>query len=144
MALGGSDGHESYDTERRVVVRSLEDVPAARRAAQAAARAAGLCKADVAVVALIASELATNLARYAPGGALAAGPLGARCMRIVAEDDGPGIDEPARALVDGYSTGGGLGGGLGTVRRLTDRFDLRTSSGGTRIEVMKCCAHPTR
>ena len=143
MALSGGDGHETAGGERQVVVWCLDDVPTARRAAQAAARAAGLCAVDVATVALVASELAANLARYAPGGALTAGPFGECCMRIVAEDDGPGIDEPVQALEDGYSTGGGLGGGLGTVRRLTDRFELRTSSGGTRIEVVKCCMHRT-
>lgn len=128
---------------QQIVVRTLADVPMARRAAESVARAAGLCAADVAVVAVAASELATNLARYAPGGTLLAAPDGPGSLRLVSEDAGPGIADPSAALRDGYSTGGGLGHGLGAVRRLMDHFALRTSPTGTTIETWKCCAHRT-
>ncbi len=126
-----------------VAVRDLHDVPQARRAAADTARAAGMCALDVSIVALVASELATNLARYAPGGALSSEAVG-QCVYLESRDAGPGIIDPAAALVDGFSTGGGLGLGLGTMKRMMDDFTLNTSPAGTTIKVHKCCAHTTR
>jgi anti-sigma regulatory factor (Ser/Thr protein kinase) len=125
------------------VVFALTDVPTARRAIETAARAAGLCAADVADVGLAAAELASNLARYAPGGVLLTTPASMHCLRLVSADNGPGITDVEAALRDGYSTGGSLGCGLGAVRRLMDHFDLQTSPAGTRIETYKCCTHRT-
>jgi serine/threonine-protein kinase RsbT len=93
-------------------------------------------------VALVASELATNLARYAPGGVLSS--RGAdRCVYLESRDLGPGILQALEAQEDGFSTGGGLGIGLGTIKRMTDTFQLDTSPSGTILKVRKCCAHVT-
>ena len=127
----------------KVAVRDVHDVPQARRAAEAAARGADMCALDVSIVALVASELATNLARYAPGGTLSSETVG-RCVYLESRDDGPGIAHPAEALRDGFSTGGGLGVGLGAMKRMMDGFSLDTSPAGTTIRVHKCCAHGTR
>jgi serine/threonine-protein kinase RsbT len=118
-------------------------VPRARRAAVDAARGAGMCALDVSIVALVASELATNLARYAPGGTLSSRAVG-QCIYLESRDAGPGIGRPAEALADGFSTGGGLGLGLGTVKRMMDGFTLDTSPLGTTIKAHKCCMHATR
>lgn len=123
-----------------IAVRDLHDVPQARRAAEAAARGAGMCALDVGIVALVASELATNLARHAHGGVLSS-ESGERCVYLVSHDQGPGIVNSMMALEDGYSTGGGLGIGLGAIRRLMDTFQLDTSAAGTSLKVGKCCAH---
>ena len=126
-----------------VAVRDMHDVPRARRAAEEAARSAGMCVLDVGIVAIVASELATNLARYAPGGTLSSAGHG-HCVYLESRDAGPGIGRPAEALVDGFSTGGGLGIGLGAMKRMMDGFSLDTSPAGTTIRVHKCCAHGTR
>ena len=125
-----------------VAVRDLHDVPQARRAAEEAARRAGMCALDVSIIALVASELATNLARYAPGGTLSSSGVD-RSVYLESHDAGPGIIDPAESLRDGFSTGGGLGLGLGTMKRMMDSFSLATSPEGTTIKVHKCCAHST-
>jgi serine/threonine-protein kinase RsbT len=58
-------------------------------------------------------------------------------IEVVSQDAGPGIADIARALEDGYSTGGGLGDGLPAVRRLMDEFDIRSGPEGTRIVTRK-------
>jgi serine/threonine-protein kinase RsbT len=53
-------------------------------------------------------------------------------------DNGPGIADVTLALTDGYTTGNGLGLGLGGARRLVDEFDIRTAPGqGTTVTVVK-------
>jgi serine/threonine-protein kinase RsbT len=128
--------------EVKVAVRDQHDVPQARRAAEDAARRAGMCMLDVGVIALVASEMATNLARYAPGGTLSSSGVDC-CVYLESRDAGPGIIDPVVALQDGFSTGGGLGLGLGTMKRMMDSFSLATSPDGTTIKVHKCCAHST-
>ena len=55
-------------------------------------------------------------------------------LEIEVSDDGPGIGDLERALADGYSTAGGLGQGLGAVRRLSDEFEIASRpGGGTRV-----------
>ena len=126
-----------------IAVHTVYDIPTARRAMKTVAQKAGLCVADVAVVALCASELAANLARYAAGGRLIGAQREAKCMILRSQDQGAGIPDIEAAMVDGFSTGGGLGGGLGTVYRLMDTFRIESSSTGTTIEATKCCQHRT-
>ena len=54
-------------------------------------------------------------------------------LRLTFSDQGPGIDDVAKALTDGYSTGGGLGLGLSGARRLSNEFSIDSAPGqGTR------------
>lgn len=87
--------------------------------------------------ALIVSELATNLVKHATHGemllrALALDGLEPDGIEIVALDRGPGLD-PARSKIDGFSTTGTLGHGLGAAERQADGFDLYTYKTGTVI-----------
>ena len=123
-----------------VLVARREDVPRARRAARALAAAQGFGAADAESVSLAATELATNLVRYARGGSLTltpvAGPAGAG-VQIESRDAGPGIADLASALQDGFSTGGGLGSGLPGLRRLMDEFAVESGAAGTTIVARK-------
>jgi serine/threonine-protein kinase RsbT len=86
--------------------------------------------------ALAAIELATNLARYASDGYLVFSTIDAhrgRAVQVESHDDGPGIEDIGRAMCDGFSTGGGLGSGLPSVRRLLDEIDVASSAEGTRV-----------
>ena len=57
-------------------------------------------------------------------------------LRIVFEDHGPGISDLDLAMKDGYSTGDGLGLGLGGSRRLVDQFEITSRLGeGTRVMI---------
>ena len=121
-------------------VTSRVDAEQARREAHALAVALGFSVQGAAAVALAAVELATNLLRYARGGEIrisAIEGIRGKGMQLESHDAGPGIAEIDRALQDGYSTGGGLGGGLPAVRRLTDEFELHTGPGGTHVVARK-------
>ena len=59
-------------------------------------------------------------------------------LRIAFCDKGPGIPDVQLALTDGYTSGGGLGHGLGGARRLVDDFDIRTAVGqGTTVTIAR-------
>ncbi|EYD71111.1 SpoIIE family protein phosphatase [Limimaricola hongkongensis] len=104
-------------------------VAEARRLARGLADAAGLATDRAEAMAIVVTEMATNLLRHARSGQLllqvqpAAGPR----VAVAAIDAGPGIPDIDRALADGYSTGSSAGGGLGAMRRLADSFDIRSA-----------------
>jgi serine/threonine-protein kinase RsbT len=59
-------------------------------------------------------------------------------LRLVFEDQGPGIPDIARALTDGFTTGGGLGLGLGGSKRLSNDFSVESEPGrGTRVMIAR-------
>lgn len=79
--------------------------------------------------AIVATELATNLARYATGGEMILASVTADddspgWVEMLSVDRGPGIPDVARSMEDGHSTGGGRGEGLGAVRRLSSEWDV--------------------
>lgn len=105
----------------------------ARRVALKESTRAGFDETDAARVALIATELATNVLKHATRGeihvAIVPG-AGARGVEIIAVDRGPGFNL-ADCLPDGYSTGGTRGEGLGAVKRVADVLDLYADHRGS-------------
>ncbi|WP_235023883.1 ATP-binding protein [Streptomyces sp. WAC05374] len=80
--------------------------------------------------AVLASELAGNVAKHAQNGALYIQPLPLRTgVEIIAVDRGPGMADLEQCLTDGYTTSNTLGSGLGAVRRIADEFAVRTRPG---------------
>ena len=122
-------------------IRSAEDVVAVRRAVREGSIAAGFSLVDQTKIVTAASELARNALTYGGGGTLALELLndGARRgLRLVFEDQGPGIADVELALRDGFTTGGGLGLGLGGARRLVNEFSIESAPGkGTRVVVVR-------
>ena len=115
---------------QRVGLEDASQVGEARRLASAVCRGANLDETLSGRVAVVMTEVASNVVRHGRGGevllrALAAGD--ARGLEILALDRGPGIADVARALQDGHSTGGTPGTGLGAIRRLSTVFDLQTA-----------------
>ena len=83
-------------------------------------------------VAVVATELATNLARYGQAGQFFLQPVvngDDTAIQLLAIDSGPGIADVQRSLQDGVSTGGTLGTGLGAVRRMSHQFDIYSIEG---------------
>ena len=121
-------------------IRSRLDADQARREARRLALRLGFDRGDAEAVALAASELAMNLHRYAVEGEIVLRVIEdgiRRGLEIESQDAGPGIADHELALQDGYTTGGGLGSGLPSARRLMDDFELRSQPSGTRIVVRK-------
>jgi anti-sigma regulatory factor (Ser/Thr protein kinase) len=123
----------------RRAVADASQVGDARRGMAELARRAGLDETGVGRVALVTTELATNLSRHSRGGEVVgrllapAGPFGGG-VEILALDRGPGIPDLPRAMRDGWSSGTSRGEGLGAVMRCSDRFDVHTAPGtGTAI-----------
>lgn len=59
-------------------------------------------------------------------------------MRLTFEDQGPGIADVDQAMKDGYTTGNGLGLGLGGAKRLSNEFSIESKPGkGTRITIIR-------
>ena len=112
---------------------------AARRMAVDLARKGELDETTQGHVALIVTELATNLAKHASNGQLLFRLLGtgreaAEGFEVLSLDGGPGMANPARVLEDGYSTTGSPGTGLGAVMRTATEFDFFTQQGsGTAV-----------
>ncbi|HXH09551.1 MAG TPA: ATP-binding SpoIIE family protein phosphatase [Alphaproteobacteria bacterium] len=122
-----------------IPVTLMSDVYVARQAARDMARAMGFDEDESEAVVLAVSELASNLVKYAQGGTLTLMPVndGERVgLRIESHDTGPGIANTEQAIVDGFSTAGSLGYGLGSVNRLMSQFDITSQCGagaGTHI-----------
>jgi serine/threonine-protein kinase RsbT len=122
-------------------LRGDEDVVGLRRHVRERAVAIGLSLVDQTKLITAASELARNTIKYGGGGAVYLDKLvdGLRQgVGLVFVDAGPGIPDLEQALRDGYTTGGGLGLGLGGSKRLVDEFEIDTRAGeGTAIAVVK-------
>lgn len=120
-----------------VVEREISAVGAARRAAAIVARDAGLDSDCAGRLALIVTELGTNLVKHAERGVLLLRALSAPeggGVEVLSLDRGPGMENLAACLQDGYSTGGSLGTGLGAVLRAAGVFDIFSEPGaGTAI-----------
>jgi serine/threonine-protein kinase RsbT len=124
-----------------LALRSQDDVVVARQRTRSWAVEAGLNLIDQTKLVTAASELARNTVIYGGGGSMTLEQIeiGSRKgVRLVFEDSGPGIEDIERALTDGFTTGGGLGLGLGGARRLVNEFEIWSEPGkGTRITVVR-------
>ena len=88
-----------------------------------------------------ASELARNTLDYGLGGEMTIEVVAAGAksgLRLTFEDHGPGIPDIEQALKDGYTSGSGMGLGLGGSRRLVNEFEIESQVGkGTRVTVVR-------
>jgi serine/threonine-protein kinase RsbT len=126
--------------ETRQLARG-EDVVLARQVVREWSIAAGFSLVDQTKLVTAASELARNLLDYGGGGTLRLEALndGAkRGLRLTFEDHGPGIPDVQQALRDGFTTGSGLGLGLGGAKRLVNEFEIQSRLGeGTRVTIAR-------
>jgi len=126
-------------------VRGQADVVTARRAALRLGERAGLGRRRATEIAIVVSELASNIVKYGVRGEVTLA-WEAAALVVVAKDVGPPIRDLETALADGcddrgpidpalLAGRGGLGTGLGAVVRLADRFECRQDAGGKEITV---------
>src|SRR5882762_6971645 len=122
-------------------IRSQEDIVRIRKATRENAIAQGFSLVDQTKLVTAASELARNTLDYGNGGEVEITRMldGARKgLRLTFSDQGPGIDDVEKALTDGFSTGNGLGLGLGGARRLSNEFSIDSAPGkGTQVMIAR-------
>jgi len=125
----------------RVEIAGSEDVVVVRQRAREQAHRVGFSLLEATKLVTAASELARNTLEHGGGGyaeieICTAGVRRGVRMRFV--DEGPGIPDVEQAMRDGYTTGKGLGLGLGGSRRLVNEFQIETSAKrGTQITVVR-------
>jgi anti-sigma regulatory factor (Ser/Thr protein kinase) len=115
-----------------VAIGHSSDTSAARRIGQKLADALGFGETRAGQLAIVITEAATNILKHAGHGTIHIGPAqsgDAPGVDVVAVDQGPGIANFASSTVDGVSTAGTAGTGLGALQRLSDEFDFYSAPG---------------
>jgi serine/threonine-protein kinase RsbT len=125
----------------RLPIRVSDDVVRVRQLTRSFAVEVGLSLVDQTKIVTASSELARNTLDYGGGGVVTAEALdeiGRRGVRLTFEDKGPGIADVEQALKDGYSSGKGMGLGLGGARRLCNEFAIASKPGkGTKVTIAR-------
>lgn len=122
-------------------IQSSTDVVLVRQSVRQLAVEIGFGLVDQTKIITAASELARNTLDYGGGGTVKLETLQEgrrRGLRLTFEDRGPGIPDIDLALKDGFTTGNGLGMGLGGAKRLANEFEIQSAVGeGTRIIIVR-------
>jgi serine/threonine-protein kinase RsbT len=130
----------SPDDVTRLQIGNDVQIAGARQAVREAAVAAGFSLVEQTKIVTAASELARNTLVHGGGGHMELETVtgtGVNGIRLTFVDSGPGIADIDSALSDGYTTGSGLGLGLGGARRLVQEFTIdSTPGGGTTVTVV--------
>jgi serine/threonine-protein kinase RsbT len=122
-------------------ITTSEDIVRVRQEVRRRAVAIGLSLVDQTKFITAASELARNALEYGGGGTVRFEDLRQgvrRGLRLTFVDSGPGIADIAQAMTDGFTSGGGLGLGLGGAKRLCNEFAIESKPGeGTRVTIAR-------
>jgi serine/threonine-protein kinase RsbT len=133
---------QTKDNDRRIKIFDQSDKEQVVITARYLAAEAGFDETNQHLIATAASELATNIVKYAKEGEITLKiiqrdrQLG---IQIIARDDGPGIRDIEQVMQDNFSTSkGSLGLGLPSVKRIMDEFKINSQQGhGTIISALK-------
>ncbi len=122
-------------------ISTPEDVVGVRQAVRQRAVDLGFNLVDQTKIVTAASELARNTLQYGGGGSLRIEEIfegSRRGLRLIFEDNGPGIANIELAMKDGYTTSNGLGLGLSGAKRLSNEFSIDSRPGqGTRVTIVR-------
>lgn len=124
-----------------IEIQSSTDIVLVRQAVRQMGVEIGFSLVDQTKIVTAASELARNTLEYGGGGTVKLETLQEgrrRGLRLTFEDRGPGIPDINLALKDGFTTGSGLGMGLGGAKRLANEFEIQSVVGeGTRVTIVR-------
>lgn len=122
-------------------LRNSNDVLVARQKVRQWATELRFSLVDLTKLVTAASELGRNVLDHGRGGKMIMEMIsnnGKTGLRLVFEDQGPGIPDIERALKDGFTTGGGMGLGLGGSKRLVNEFSIESEVGvGTKVTIIR-------
>ena len=122
-------------------IEASDDIVLVRQSVRKRAVELGFNLVDQTKIVTASSELARNTLGHGGGGKAFVETVenGTRTgLRLIFEDDGPGIADVQLALKDGFTTGTGMGLGLGGARRLSHEFDIQSEPGkGTRVTILR-------
>jgi len=125
----------------RLNIKQSDDVVRVRQLTRTFAVEVGLSLVDQTKIVTASSELARNTLDYGGGGEVTAEILdqgGRRGVRLTFEDRGPGIADIEQALKDGFTSGRGMGLGLGGAKRLCNEFSIASKPGeGTKVSIAR-------
>jgi serine/threonine-protein kinase RsbT len=128
-------------SSEQIEIRASDDIVIARQAVRKKAVALGMGLVDQTKFVTAASELARNTLDYGGGGCVRLEVVddGRRNgLRLTFTDRGPGIPDVEQALRDGFTTGHGMGLGLGGAKRLSHEFSITSSPGeGTTVSILR-------
>jgi serine/threonine-protein kinase RsbT len=128
-------------TSESMAIRTPEDIVLVRQQVRKQSMKLGFGLVDQTKIVTAASELGRNTLDYGGGGTVEIAvveDLGRSGMRIVFEDQGPGIPDINQALTDGFTSGNGMGLGLGGAKRLSHEFEISSKPGeGTRVSILR-------
>lgn len=124
-----------------VPVRGSAEVVSVRHVVRKWAVELGFSLVEQTKIVTAASELTRNMVDYGRGGTVLLEVLddgSRRGLRLTFEDNGPGIADIDAAMRDGFTTGSGMGLGLGGAKRLSNEFEIRSKPGqGTRVAITR-------
>jgi len=106
---------------------------------------AGMSEAKINQIDLIVAEMTSNLFKYSNDGELLLGVFsngGSPYVELISIDNGPGMINPSRMMQDGVSTSNTLGHGLGSMKRLSDVFELYSQIGWGTIVLSRVYSDP--
>lgn len=130
----------TLNKEMMTIVRELDVIPFRNRLKEYAVKM-GMGIVNQTKIITAASELARNMLKYAKGGKVTIEVVNKgreNGIRLIFKDEGPGIENIALAMRDGYSTGKSLGLGLPGTKRLVSEFNIESEVGkGTTVTVIK-------
>ncbi len=122
----------SHESAVKVALSTVDDIVGMRRSARDFAKRMGFGLADQTRLATAVSELARNVIQYAGEGQGEMNDLSTLArlvMRVQITDKGPGIEDIDQVMVEGYTSGNGLGAGLPGCLRLSDHFQIESEPG---------------
>ena len=130
------------ETKRETLpLKNSNDVVLARQKVRQWATELRFTLVDQTKLVTAASELARNALDHGKGGSMTIQQVGAGArvgLKLIFEDQGPGIPDVELALKDGFTTGSGMGLGLGGSKRLVNEFSIESAPGkGTRVTVIR-------
>jgi len=127
--------------DETLAISSSDDIVRVRQTARAWVVELGFSMISQTKLVTAASELARNMVEFGGGGTVRLEILSDSIhagIRLTFEDHGPGIPDIELAMKDGYTTGHGLGLGLGGSRRLVNEFQIDSQVGrGTRVSIIR-------